>query len=96
MLGDLVARLDRPGVVEGVLAELPEGLARRLEQRAADCGMTITEFATGAVREFLDRADDDLWFQLLTRMRKAEDDPGFEAIKTILGWVVTPAEGGAG
>jgi hypothetical protein len=39
----------------------------------------------------MERADDELWFQLLTIMRKAED-PGFVAIQTILGWVVADKE----
>jgi hypothetical protein len=36
----------------------------------------------------MDGASDDLWFQLLTIMRKA-DDPGLAAIQTILEWVIT-------
>jgi hypothetical protein len=36
----------------------------------------------------MERADDDLWFQLLTYIRKA-DDPGLVAVQTILHWVVT-------
>ena len=51
--------------------------------------MTPTEFVAGAVREFVERGEDDLWFQLLTVMRKA-DDPSLAAIETIMRWVVTP------
>jgi hypothetical protein len=50
--------------------------------------MTVADFAAGAVREFVDHADDDLWFQLLTIVRKS-DDPGLAAVQTILSWVVT-------
>ena len=48
----------------------------------------VADFVAGAVREFLDSADDDLWFQLLTIVRKS-DDPGLTAVQTILKWVVT-------
>ena|ERR1700730_5397793 len=44
------------------------------------------DFAAGAVRDFVERADDELWLQLLTVMRNAED-PGLAAIQSILRWV---------
>lgn len=47
-------------------------------------------FAAGAVRDLVDRADDDQWAQLVTIMRKAED-PGLAAIQAILGWVAAGA-----
>jgi hypothetical protein len=50
--------------------------------------MPLTDFVAGAVREFLDSADDDLWFQLITIVRKS-DDPGLSAVQTILTWIVT-------
>jgi hypothetical protein len=50
--------------------------------------MTVAEFAAGAVREFVEHAEDDLWFQLLTVIRKSEE-PGLAAVQTILRWVVT-------
>lgn len=90
MLGDLIAQLDRPEVVEAVLATMSPPLRTRLEDRAAQFSMTIEDFAAGAVREFVERADDDLWFQLLTIMRKAED-PGLAAVQTILRWVTEPS-----
>jgi hypothetical protein len=86
MLGDLIANLDRPGVAAAVLTTLDPTLAARIEQRAAAASMTAADFTAGAVREFVDRADDELWLQLLTVMRKAED-PGLAAIQTILQWV---------
>ncbi len=88
MLGDLIAQLDRPGVAAGVLTTLDPAVIQRIEQRAADAAMTTADFAAGAVRAFIDSADDDLWFQLLTVIRKA-DDPGLVAVQTILTWVVT-------
>ena len=86
MLGDLIANLDRPGVAAAVLTTLDPALAVQIERRAAAESMTPADFITGAVRDFVERADDDLWFQLLTVMRKAED-PGLAAIHTILQWV---------
>ncbi len=88
MLGDLIAQLDRPEVTAGVLATLNPAVSESIGYRAADLSMTSAEFVTGAVREFIESASDDLWFQLLTHIRKA-DDPGLVAVQTILGWVVT-------
>jgi hypothetical protein len=48
--------------------------------------MAAADFAAGAVRDFVERADDELWLQLLTIMRKAEN-PGLAAIQSILRWV---------
>lgn len=86
MLGDLIANLDRPGVAAAILTTLDPTLAARIEQRAATASMTVADFSAGAVREFVERADDELWLQLLTIMRKAED-PGLAAIQAILRWV---------
>jgi len=88
MLGDLIANLDRPGVAAAVLETLDPPLAAQIEKRAAAEAMTPADFVTGVVRDFVERADDDLWFQLLTVMRKAED-PGLAAIHAILRWVAT-------
>ena len=87
-LGDLIAHLDRPGVASGVLTTLDPGIRGRIEERAASASMAVADFAAGAVREFIERGDDDLWFQLLTVIRKS-DDPGLAAVQTILTWVVT-------
>ena len=87
MLGDLIANLDRPDVAAAVLATLDPNVAARIERRAAAAAMIAPDFIAGAVREFVERADDELWLQLLTIMRKAED-PGLVAIQAILGWVV--------
>jgi hypothetical protein len=89
MLGDLIANLDRPGIATAVLTAIDPALLARIEERAAIESMTSTEFVAGAVREFVERGEDDLWFQLLTVMRKA-DDPSLAAIETIMRWVVTP------
>jgi len=88
VLGDLIAQLDRPDVTAGVLATLNPAVSESIGHRAADLSMSPAEFVTGAVREFIESASDDLWFQLLTQIRKAED-PGLVAVQTILRWVVT-------
>ena len=87
VLGELIAQLDRPDVAKGVMATLHFDVARQIERRAMAASMPVTEFVAGAVREFLESADDDLWFQLLTMVRRS-DDPGLTAVKTILTWVV--------
>ncbi len=88
MLGDLIAQLDRPDIANGVVATLHADIARQIERRAAATSMSVTDFVAGAVREFIESGGDDLWFQLLTIVRKA-DDPGLSAVQTILTWVVT-------
>jgi len=88
MLGELIAELDRPDVADGIITTLPSDVARRIEHRSAAASMTVADFVAGAVREFLESAGDDLWFQLLTIVRKS-DAPGLSAVQTILTWVVT-------
>jgi hypothetical protein len=89
MLGDLIANLDRPDVSTAVLMAIDPILLARVEERATVESMTSAEFVAGAIREFVERGGDDLWFQLLTVIRKA-DDPSLAAIETIMRWVVTP------
>jgi hypothetical protein len=88
VLGDLIAQLDRPDVAAGVLTTIDPDIAGQIERRAAASSMTVEDFVSGAVRDFVERAGDDLWFQLLTIVRKS-DDPGLAAVQTILTWVVT-------
>ena len=88
MLGDLIAQIDRPGVAAEILRTLDPAITEGISARASHLSMTSDEFVAGAVREFVDRADDELWFQLLTHMKKA-DNPGLVAVQTILEWVVT-------
>jgi hypothetical protein len=88
VLGDLIAQLDRPGVAASVLTTLGPGIMGQIERRAAAASMAVADFAAGAVREFIERGDDNLWFQLLTIIRKS-DDPGLAAVQTILKWVIT-------
>ena len=94
MLGDLIANLDRPDVAAAVLTTLDPIVATRIERRAAAAAMGVADFAAGAVRDFVERADDERWLQLLTIMRKAEN-PGLAAIQAILGWVVADEQLGS-
>ena len=56
MLGDLIAQLDRPEVVEAVLQTVTPQQRSRLEAKATQHAMTIEDFAAGAVREFVELA----------------------------------------
>jgi hypothetical protein len=87
VLGELIAQLDRPDVANSVMTTLHSDVVQRIERRATAASMLVTDFVAGAVREFLESADDDLWFQLLTIVRKS-DDPGLSAVQTILKWAV--------
>jgi hypothetical protein len=88
VLGDLIAQLDRPDVAASVLTTMNSDVAGQIERRSAATSMTVEDFMSGAVRAFVESAGDDLWFQLLTIVRKS-DDPGLAAVQTILTWVVT-------
>lgn len=88
MLGDLIAQLDRPDVAASVLTTINPDIAGQIGRRAAAASMTVEDFVSGAVRDFVESAGDDLWFQLLTIVRKS-DDPGLTAVQTILTWVTT-------
>lgn len=88
VLGELIAQLDRPDVANSVVMTLHSEVSRQIERRATAASMSLADFVAGAVREFLESADDDLWFQLITIVRKS-DDPGLSAVQTILTWTVT-------
>jgi hypothetical protein len=88
MLGELIAQLNRPDVTDSVLMTLDADLREQIERRAAATSMPVADFAAGAVHEFVERAGDELWFQMLTIIRKSAD-PGLAAIQTILEWTVT-------
>ena len=70
------------------MGTLPFDVARQIERRATAAAMPVADFVAGAVREFLENAADDQWFQLLTIIRKS-NDPGLSAVQTILTWAVT-------
>jgi hypothetical protein len=63
---------------------------RGRQRRNVAAAMAVADFAARAVRDFVEQADDERWFQLLTIIRKAEN-PGVAAIQAILGWVAADA-----
>ena len=87
MLGELIAQLDQPDVAAGVLTTLDPRIARQLERRADAASMTWRILPQVRFANSFEHADDDLWFQLLTIVRKS-DDPSLTAVQTILTWVV--------
>ena len=89
MLGELIGQLDDPETAAAVVATLEPQARDDLTRRADSLSMSVEAFVSGAVHEFVERADDDLWFQLITVIRKSED-PGLAAVQTILRWVITP------
>jgi len=88
MLGELIAQLNKPDVTARVLLTLDTNLKEQIERRAAAVSIPAADFVAGAVHEFVERADDELWFQMLTIIRKS-NDPGLAAVQTILQWTVT-------
>ena len=52
MLGDLIAAMERPEVVAGVLSTLHPELAAKVAERAAQASMSVGDFSAGAVRAF--------------------------------------------
>jgi hypothetical protein len=92
MLGELIDQLDDPETTAAVVATLAPQARDDLKRRADELSMSLEAFVSGAVREFVERADDDLWFQLMTVIR-ASEEPGLAAVQTILRWVITPRPG---
>ena len=88
MLGDLISQLDQQAVSADVLTTLDPEIADSVIRRAGSLSMSPADFVAGAVREFVDHADDSQWAQLLTHMKTA-DDPGLTAVQVILVWVVS-------
>jgi hypothetical protein len=88
MFGELIAKLDQPAVAAAVLTTLDPVVMVEVKRRASAASMTVTDFVAGAVHEFIERGNDDQWFQLLTVLRKSED-PGLTAVQTILTWAST-------
>jgi hypothetical protein len=93
ILGELINQLDQHEISIDVLATLDPKLSDAITERASILSMSPPDFIAGAVREFVDWADDNQWAQLLTHMKKA-DDPGLMAVQMVLYWVVRGQESG--
>ncbi len=91
MLGELISQLDQHEISADVLATFDPKISDAITERASTLLMSPPEFIAGAVREFVDWADDSQWAQLLTHMKTA-DDPGLMAVQMILYWVVSEQE----
>ena len=91
MLGDIIARLGDPGAAEATLIEAGDlALLAEVRSAAGLLDMETGDFASLAVRRFLERADDDAWLQLVGVMGKSES-PGFDALSAILKRAVADA-----
>lgn len=88
MLGELISKLDQHEISDDVLATFDPKISDAITERARTLSMSPPVFIAGAVREFVDWADDSQWAQLLTHMKTAED-PGLMAVQMILYWVVS-------
>jgi hypothetical protein len=84
MLGDLIASLDRPGQAEAAVVETGDlALLADVQGAAGVLGMSTGEFASLAVRRFIERADDETWTSLIGVMGRREE-PGLAALSAIL------------
>lgn len=84
MFGTLVDSLDDPVVAMRLMEALDDAtLSARLGAWAAAENRPEAELLAGAVRDFLDSADDDVWTQLVGIMTRAED-PGIAALRAVV------------
>jgi hypothetical protein len=84
MFGTLVDSLDDPVVAMRLMEALDDvALSARLGAWAAAVGRPEAELLAGAVRDFLDTADDEVWTQLVGIMTRAED-PGIAALRAVV------------
>jgi hypothetical protein len=91
MLGQLIADLERPDTMFGLVAALDApDLMRRIGRAAEAAGQTPSVYLAVAVRTFVDEASDDTWLQLVGIMNRAKD-PSLAAMRAIVE-VVLPLE----
>lgn len=84
MLGQLIADLERPDTMFGLVAALDApDLMRRIGRAADAAGQTPSVYLAVAVRAFVDEASDDTWLQLVGIMNRAED-PSLAAMRAIV------------
>ena len=91
MLGELIARIDRPGIAEAALLEAGDlVLLAAVTEAAAQLSLSTGDFAALALRRFVERAGDDDWLQLAGTMGRTEE-PGLAALRAILNHAVADA-----
>jgi hypothetical protein len=93
MLGQLIETLDDPATAHGLMAALDDPvLTKRLTTAAAAVGETPAVLLATTVREFLEKASDDHWVQLVGIMGRSST-PGLAALRAVLAKAL-PAGGG--
>jgi len=92
LLGDVIAQFeDEVFVTETVLRVADLGLLARLQQRAAESGVPLGDYAVWAVRTYADNAPADEWTTLIGLLERAED-PGATCLRRALCFVLAAAE----
>lgn len=90
MLGELIGRLDQPGIAEAALVEAGDlVLLAGVTEAAGLLGLSTGAFASLAVRRFVERATDEDWLQLTGAMGR--EAAGLAALRTILARAVEDA-----
>ena len=91
MLGELIGRLDQPGIAEAALVETGDlVLLAGVAEAAERLDLSTGAFASLAVRRFVERASDEDWLQLAGAMSR-EEAPGLAALRKILARAVQDA-----
>lgn len=91
MLGDIISRLDNPGMAETAVMEVGDlALLADVQDAAGRLEMKTGAFVSLAVNRFVERADDDAWLNLVGVMGRSQT-PGLDALAAILRRAVTDA-----
>lgn len=84
LLGDAITRLQDKTSVEEALASLGDWvLMTRMRDAADAAGLSLGTFASAAVGQFIERADDTAWLALMTAANRAAN-PGAACLKVML------------
>jgi peptidyl-prolyl cis-trans isomerase C len=88
-LGDLLSADGSAAGLEAWLDATDPDLAGRARLAAQDAGQTLPQFVQGAVKEFVNHADDERWTQLISAVQGAAD-PAVSAMTSLLKARLTP------
>lgn len=93
MLGDILAAASRStgGVERWLLADHPR-LHEAVGKAAASEGTSVSGFARVAVADFSERASEEDWASLTSRLRDSQD-PGVACLLTMLEWRIAADPG---
>ncbi|ACL57108.1 hypothetical protein [Methylobacterium nodulans] len=90
LLGDIIAHLDDEAVATETLVRLDDlVLLGRVQESAADEGLTPGEFAARAVRQFSDTASDEDWVTMLGIMGQTPE-PGLACLRRMVEYALRP------